>query len=893
MGNAACGDCSSKDAAAAATESVCATGAKSVLEPSLDRQLDPSPRAEDDIENDTGNPLFLSAPSSARCMPSWDFNPIGMSSEQLCHQACQLMIPSYALCGGSKAPVLQHFIKSVADGHQPNAFHNFAHAVDALQAVCIQGALIQWKPLVTPCMRFSMAVSALAVDLGHPGVDNTFLVDTRHELACSYNDISPLENMHCSKLFRILQEVGSGVLGHLPSEVFKEVRNIMIDAILHTDPSRYETVVEQVRALCDQGVTTLNIDSNCQTEVRQALTRALLITGDLSHQMRTCETANAWASLLQSELCLQGDREKELGLPVAPIRDRSRQPHRADFQLYLGWSRIAPLLGAQVWFFPTLEPAASQLKDNASSWAKELQSSGFESQVEQASLNPGAGRAKQICVLLDASRPYPLVKGNGESRSGAIPRFEFVAAWLGSPFMLFRGEPETGPWAWLGFSAGIAFNACDMVRLGIVNRIARLYFQRLNIYHGALPIREAREAMKAQARLPHSISEDLRIGKGAGNLVDEISDILVKSAGRMRGKLSFAAVAAFGRFGRAQLAPLKWPQHEQGHLLQEWAMAADYCVCMPRMDPGIDFLHSCFPASCILYSCISILSLSEVATVQPANQQGHPGAHPAQAATTRKLERERSGARNAGDRGNVSRPEQLVRLPPMHDNQRSQTPDHPFPTWHDQGSQAGQSSQSSAGNGPGGATMARGEDDTGVTDVTITNAKEEESDSHEVAAVFLDYAQHPMPETLLPEVLGRVKSKEFHALLIACRITDEAAWHSVSSAGVDNIYCSSGALSVQCGFVTFLHRRDAEVALKMTYRASGLQPPDPSDVIYQDLQQKEASDEDWGSLLGFTAVAALFWAFAPFIVAFSAVAQLQTLGTLFPILDTIAPGQQL
>ncbi|CAE8644511.1 unnamed protein product, partial [Polarella glacialis] len=192
----------------------------------------------------------------------------------------------------------------------------------------------------------------------------------------------------------------------------------MIDAILHTDPSRYETVVEQVRALCDQGVTTLNIDSNCQTEVRQALTRALLITGDLSHQMRTCETANAWASLLQSELCLQGDREKELGLPVAPIRDRSRQPHRADFQLYLGWSRIAPLLGAQVWFFPTLEPAASQLKDNASSWAKELQSSGFESQVEQASLNPGAGRAKQICVLLDASRPYPLVKGNGESRSG-------------------------------------------------------------------------------------------------------------------------------------------------------------------------------------------------------------------------------------------------------------------------------------------------------------------------------------------------------------------------------------------------------------------------------------------------------------------------------------------
>ena len=96
-------------------------------------------------------------------------------------------------------------------------------------------------------LRFGLLVAAVGHDLGHPGVNNPFLVEpgpevrfgsssgpgalrlfffnlrglvvectswvprTRHEVAVTYNDRSPLENMHCAKLFQILRQPETNV----------------------------------------------------------------------------------------------------------------------------------------------------------------------------------------------------------------------------------------------------------------------------------------------------------------------------------------------------------------------------------------------------------------------------------------------------------------------------------------------------------------------------------------------------------------------------------------------------------------------------------------------------------------------------------------------------------
>ena len=53
---------------------------------------------------------------------------------------------------------------------------------------------------------FSLLFASLVHDIGHKGVNNSFLVQTRDPLAIIYNDFSVLENMHAAKTFELLLE---------------------------------------------------------------------------------------------------------------------------------------------------------------------------------------------------------------------------------------------------------------------------------------------------------------------------------------------------------------------------------------------------------------------------------------------------------------------------------------------------------------------------------------------------------------------------------------------------------------------------------------------------------------------------------------------------------------
>lgn len=82
-----------------------------------------------------------------------------------------------------------------------------------------------------------MLVGAACHDYDHPGLNNPYLINTRHELAIRYNDKSPLENHHVSSIFFLMKDDSLNILSNLAKEDFKKTRERLISMILSTDMS--------------------------------------------------------------------------------------------------------------------------------------------------------------------------------------------------------------------------------------------------------------------------------------------------------------------------------------------------------------------------------------------------------------------------------------------------------------------------------------------------------------------------------------------------------------------------------------------------------------------------------------------------------------------------------
>lgn len=79
--------------------------------------------------------------------------------------------------------------------HKENLYHNVIHAFDVTHTVYFFIEKCNFKEIgkLTKLDYSILLLSAAAHDVDHPGFNNIFLNNTRHELAMTYNDKSSLE----------------------------------------------------------------------------------------------------------------------------------------------------------------------------------------------------------------------------------------------------------------------------------------------------------------------------------------------------------------------------------------------------------------------------------------------------------------------------------------------------------------------------------------------------------------------------------------------------------------------------------------------------------------------------------------------------------------------------
>eukprot|EP00753_Platysulcus_tardus_P006115 PLAT13992.1.p1 GENE.PLAT13992.1~~PLAT13992.1.p1 ORF type:complete len:614 (-),score=256.88 PLAT13992.1:78-1889(-) len=217
--------------------------------------------------------------------------------------------------------VLGAFLRAVEAGYLDCHYHNSIHAADVVQSSSYFLSVMPQQGGLTDEDVLALLLGSAVHDLAHPGVNNSYLINTNHAVALMYNDQNVLENFHVAEAFAIMRQPGCDVLGALEVEQYRSVRARLISLVLATDLAEHFNLVNKFKSKF--GPENKELNKNLETvEGRELLSQIMIKAADIAHSAKVQELHVQWSERITKEMTSQGDRERELGLPVAPHMNR-------------------------------------------------------------------------------------------------------------------------------------------------------------------------------------------------------------------------------------------------------------------------------------------------------------------------------------------------------------------------------------------------------------------------------------------------------------------------------------------------------------------------------------------------------------------------------------------
>jgi hypothetical protein len=258
--------------------------------------------------------------------------------EDLLDLTSQMLIPD---------DVFQRWLNAACEVYNKVPYHNCLHGADVLQGLNSLMNDSTLKDALTPTLKFAALTAAVVHDIGHPGRNNKFLIDTSHEIALRYNDRSVLENMHIANALKISQQPGCNIFEKMDSpDARKTIRDVWIDMILdtgkrkiilsvfsslsfinfyfllHLDMARHFSVVNdlntKLKKAAEIGTTFKCVDTANQSFILSILLHCC----DLSNPTKPWKTYQKWTARVMEEFHSQAETEVESGRkPSMPRND--------------------------------------------------------------------------------------------------------------------------------------------------------------------------------------------------------------------------------------------------------------------------------------------------------------------------------------------------------------------------------------------------------------------------------------------------------------------------------------------------------------------------------------------------------------------------------------------
>jgi len=299
---------------------------------------------------------------------------------------------------------LRTFLLSIEDAYfVKNPYHNCIHASDVTQTFyyflreCEMGSHLSGEVALT-CL-----LAAAIHDVAHPGVTGKYLIATQDDLAITYNDKSPLENMHLATAFSFLRQEGCNFLDGFSKDHRASVRHTLIEMVLATDNDQHFEIMKRAEEELgeyerrrDESEKKMSSPDNSsgeeevgekheeEEEVTEAekikklisplqpiLLKVALHAADISNPAKDWDIYNHWTDRLMEEFYGQGDKERDHGIPISFAFDREDPVPRPKFQQGFLFAIVEPLY-AGLNKFPQIDVShpLGVLRENVGRWKR-------------------------------------------------------------------------------------------------------------------------------------------------------------------------------------------------------------------------------------------------------------------------------------------------------------------------------------------------------------------------------------------------------------------------------------------------------------------------------------------------------------------------------------------
>jgi len=218
-------------------------------------------------------------------------------------------------------------------------------------------------------------LAAAVHDYEHHGLTNDFLVKTSDARALLYNDQHVNEQHHVAAAFAVLQRAECNFLAKLPANEYRRLRSLVIELVLGTDMANHGNVVKSFSEEFDKSTASLE---SLSSKGAMLLLQVAMKCADLGHLALDWTLHLQWVRRLEFEFFAQGDREKQLGLPVSFLMDREK-PGASKSQVGFFDFVVLPLFRGLARAAPAASEVLFGVTENYQRW-RELETTGVDAE---------------------------------------------------------------------------------------------------------------------------------------------------------------------------------------------------------------------------------------------------------------------------------------------------------------------------------------------------------------------------------------------------------------------------------------------------------------------------------------------------------------------------------